>query len=286
MKLLRPLLAAVLISSAFVLSNSAYADALNVINTLRVKDCAKPLAQKQRLMRNAKLAAAARYVDDGIALRDALKRAGYRADQSAVLHFGGTIDDAVLKRMLAKDHCATLTDAGLVDVGIFTTSRSIAMVFAAPFAPPSPTDAPHVARQVLALVNEARAKPRRCGKEQFKSAAPVTLNERLLGAATAHAKDMAKRGVVSHEGADGSSPGDRATRAGYAWKSVGENVAAGQLSAEEVVAGWLSSPGHCVNIMDADYTQMAVAYVVNSKQEMGIYWAQVFGRPQEAKRPR
>jgi uncharacterized protein YkwD len=32
--------------------------------------------------------------------------------------------------------------------------------------------------------------------------------------------------------------------------------------------------------MDADFTQMAVAYVVNSNQEIGIYWAQEFGRPQ------
>jgi uncharacterized protein YkwD len=70
------------------------------------------------------------------------------------------------------------------------------------------------------------------------------------------------------------------TRAGYAWKFVGENVAAGQLTAQEVVAGWLASPAHCDNIMDADFTQMAVAYAINTKQEIGIYWAQVFGRPQ------
>jgi uncharacterized protein YkwD len=252
---------------------------LGVVNTLRVKECARRSTAAKPLKSNAKLAAAARLVDDGVDYRDALKRAGYRADQSAVIHIGGSIDDTTLKRMLLKNYCATVSDAGLVEVGIFTTSRSIAMVFAAPFAPPDSGDAPQVAKQVLQLVNEARAKPRKCGNQKFKAVAPLKLNERLLVAATGHAKDMARRGVVTHDGADGSSPGDRATRAGYQWRSAGENVAGGQLTAKEVVAGWLSSPHHCVNIMDPDFTQMAVAYAINPKQEIGIYWAQEFGRP-------
>jgi uncharacterized protein YkwD len=257
----------------------AHADPLAVINALRSKECPGHLPTKPPLKRSSKLSIAAKHVDNGVAVREALKRADYRADQSAVIHIGGTIDDTVLKRMLAKSYCTTLTDPGLVDVGIFTTSRSIAMVFAAPFAPPSSGDAPQVSKDVLKLVNEARAKARRCGNKQFKAVAPLALNEQLRVAALTHAKDMAKRGVVTHTGVDGSSPGDRATQAGYVWRNVGENVAGGQLSAAEVVAGWLASPGHCANIMDADFTQMAVAYVINSNQTIGIYWAQEFGRP-------
>jgi uncharacterized protein YkwD len=260
--------------------NVVHADALNVINTLRNKECPGHLPTTRPLKSSSKLSLAAKQVDDGLTVRDALKRADYRADKSSVIHIGGSVDDAILKRTLAKNYCGTLTDASLVDIGIFRTSRSIALVFAAPFAPPSPGEAPQVSKQVLQLVNQARAKPRRCGTKQFKAVTPVALNEQLRVAAIAHAKDMANRGVVTHMGADGSSPGDRVTRAGYTWKSVGENVAGGQLSAAEVVAGWLASPGHCVNIMDADFTQMAVAYVVNSNQEIGIYWAQEFGRPQ------
>jgi uncharacterized protein YkwD len=252
---------------------------LNVINTLRNKECPGHLPTTRPLKSSSKLSLAAKQVDDGLTVRDALKRADYRADKSSVIHIGGTVDDAALKRMLAKSYCGTLTDAGLVEIGIFTTSRSIAMVFAAPFAPPSPREAPQVAKQVLQLVNQARAKPRRCGTQQLKAVAPLTLNDQLQVAAMAHAKDMAQRGVVTHTGANGSSPGDRVTQAGYAWKNVGENVAGGQLSAAEVVAGWLSSPGHCVNIMAADFTHMGVTYVVNSNQEIGIYWAQEFGRP-------
>jgi uncharacterized protein YkwD len=56
-------------------------------------------------------------------------------------------------------------------------------------------------------------------------------------------------------------------------------VAGGQVTAKEVVAGWLSSPHHCANMMNASFTQMAVAYAINPQQEIGIYWAQEFGRP-------
>jgi uncharacterized protein YkwD len=268
-----------IVAVAVCTSAPAHANPFDVINTLRSKECAGHLPTAETFKSNAKLMVAAKLLNDGVAMRDALKRAGYRADQTAVIRIGGSTDDAVLKRMLAKNYCGTLTDAGLTEVGIATTSQSIAMVFAAPFAPPAPGDAQNVAKQVLQLVNEARAKSRRCGKQKLKAALPLVLNDRLLIAAKAHANDMAKRGVVTHDGANGSSPGDRVTQAGYVWKFVGENVAGGQLSATEVVAGWVASPGHCANIMDADFTQMAVAYVINPQQELGIYWAQEFGQP-------
>lgn len=48
-----------------------------------------------------------------------------------------------------------------------------------------------------------------------------------MQAAAAHAADMAARGFVGHDGSDGSEAGDR-VNPGYRWRSVGENVAAGQ----------------------------------------------------------
>jgi uncharacterized protein YkwD len=81
---------------------------------------------------------------------------------------------------------------------------------------------------------------------------------------------------MDHAGSDGSTPAMRATRAGYAWRTVGENVATGQSTPEQVVAEWLDSPRHCSNIMDADFTQMGVAFAASAS---GVYWAQVFGAP-------
>ena len=89
---------------------------------------------------------------------------------------------------------------------------------------------------------------------------------------------MAARGRMSHAGSDGSSPGDRATRAGYRWKTVGENVAFGQPTAERVVASWLASAHHCANIMDPDYTDMGIGFAADSRDAVP-YWSQVFGKP-------
>jgi len=43
-------------------------------------------------------------------------------------------------------------------------------------------------------------------------------------------------------------------------------------TAEDVVAGWLTSAGHCVNIMGATYTEMGIASAVNTRDHYGMYW--------------
>ncbi len=43
------------------------------------------------------------------------------------------------------------------------------------------------------------------------------------------------------------------------------------------MAGWLSSPGHCANIMSADFTEMGAAHAIERSSTSTIYWTQVFG---------
>jgi uncharacterized protein YkwD len=97
--------------------------------------------------------------------------------------------------------------------------------------------------------------------------------------ALAYARDMAAFGYMDHTGRDGSSPQARVTRGGYRWSEVGENLASGIMTPEEVVAGWLSSPEHCANLMDPGFRQMGVAFAVNPRDERGVYWAMEFGTP-------
>jgi uncharacterized protein YkwD len=264
---------------SLVYASSVSASALSVVNDARLRDCPKSLGKGASLKPNEKLNDAAKRIAKGMNYRDALSREKYRADQSSLLHFTGSMDDASLKRMLLKGQCDALTDAGLTEVGIFSSSREVVILIATPFAPPAPGDDRRVQREVLDAVNLARSKGRRCGTKKYGPAPPLALNEQLLKAATGHARELARRDLISHQSADGSSEADRATRAGYSWTFVGENVAAGQNTPAEVVASWLNSPGHCGNIMDADFTQMAVAYVVDPRQKLGIYWVQMFGRP-------
>ncbi|HKX57868.1 MAG TPA: CAP domain-containing protein [Steroidobacteraceae bacterium] len=125
-------------------------------------------------------------------------------------------------------------------------------------------------------MNEARRQKRRCGFKRFEPSPPLAASATLQRAAKIQAEDMARRGVMEHAGGDGSTPAERATRAGYAWRTVGENVAAGQSTPEQVVEEWLGSPRHCANIMSPDYTEMGVAVASSAA---GVYWAQVFGAP-------
>jgi uncharacterized protein YkwD len=84
----------------------------------------------------------------------------------------------------------------------------------------------------------------------------VAWNGALGDAALAHSTDMARLRYFTHQGKDGRAVGDRALQAGYRWQRIAENIAAGQESGDEAVAGWLASPGHCANIMNGRFTEM------------------------------
>jgi uncharacterized protein YkwD len=136
-----------------------------------------------------------------------------------------------------------------------------------------------VSARVLILVNDARSQPRRCGGQLFPAAKPLTLNARLERAAQLHSQEMATYVYMEHEGRDGSTPAQRVARAGYEWTDVGENVAAGQDTADAVMVSWLASEGHCANIMNAKFTEMGVASAVNARDAYGIYWTMSLASP-------
>lgn len=132
-------------------------------------------------------------------------------------------------------------------------------------------------RRVLTLINQARATARVCGSTSYAKAPALAAENRLDLAAQGHSRDMATNNYFSHTGRDGSMPWDRVTRQGYAWSSVGENIAAGYSTPEAVVQGWLSSPGHCANIMNPRYTQTGIGLATGGSYR--YYWTQVFARP-------
>lgn len=138
--------------------------------------------------------------------------------------------------------------------------------------------AAEIRARVVELVNVARGASRRCGAERFASAPPLSSSRQLNEAAAGHARNMARRKFFDHRGADGSQPKDRVLRAGYQPRLTGENIAYGPVSAEEVVAGWLASPGHCANIMDSRFQDIGIGFATGRKRGQ-IYWVQNFGAP-------
>lgn len=128
-----------------------------------------------------------------------------------------------------------------------------------------------LSQTALALINEVRANGCRCGGQRMPPVEPLTTNDRLTTAARQHSADQAALRNRQHAGSDGSNVGSRVTRAGYTWRGVAENVAWNYPTVEAAVEGWLSSTGHCKNIMNAAFTHMGIG--VDNR-----YWTQVFAR--------
>lgn len=129
--------------------------------------------------------------------------------------------------------------------------------------------APANYQQLLDLVNELRAGGCLCGDQNMPAVGTLRWNQQLAAAAVQHSQDMANNQHFSHTGTDGSSGGDRIQQQGYRWQTYGENIAQGYASVASVFKGWKDSPGHCRNMMNANFKEMG-AGVKNR------YWTQDF----------
>lgn len=124
------------------------------------------------------------------------------------------------------------------------------------------------AGQALSLASAQRAK---------HGLQPLKPNRRLQRAAQRHANWMARNGVMSHQGANGSQFYERVARAGYRACFTAENVALGQRDAQSVVRAWMNSPGHRRNMLDRLGRDAAVAKAVDGAGQ--TYWAMLVAKP-------
>lgn len=130
-------------------------------------------------------------------------------------------------------------------------------------------------QRVVELVNEERRK---------RNLPPLKRNRDLDYAARYHARDMAEDGYFAHDSYDSYDDGSVkvcgwSTRVGkfYSnWNRLAENIAAGYLTPESVVDGWMNSKGHRANILSSDNCEIGVGYW--SGGYYNHYWVQDFGR--------
>ncbi|HYW18343.1 MAG TPA: CAP domain-containing protein [Nodularia sp. (in: cyanobacteria)] len=125
---------------------------------------------------------------------------------------------------------------------------------------------------VLDLVNQYRAQNNRQS---------LTLSQKLDQGADKYANRMATGDFFAHNDPNGSTAFTRITAEGYNYTAAGENIAAGQSTAEQVVQAWIDSPGHRANILNANFTHMGLgyAYLANDTGTTNYnhYWVQTFG---------
>jgi uncharacterized protein YkwD len=128
---------------------------------------------------------------------------------------------------------------------------------------PNPEVTAHLEAQMFDLINRDRVAPS-TEDETRGQARPLVWDAKLAAIARAHSEEMAREGYFAHEGADGSLPPARVSRAGIRWLSVGENIA----KARDVVQArtlFMDEPkferNHRGNILDKSYTHVGVGIV-------------------------
>jgi uncharacterized protein YkwD/chitodextrinase len=122
------------------------------------------------------------------------------------------------------------------------------------------------ADQVVALVNQHRAA---MGLVQLK------VSPTLTAAAVWKARHMAQYSYMQHD--DPAPPiarlwYQRVQACGYTGGGMGENIAYGYRTPQDVMTGWLNSPGHKANIENASYRAIGVGAAGST-----VFWAQDFG---------
>ena len=122
--------------------------------------------------------------------------------------------------------------------------------------------------EVLNLINAYR---------QQNGLQPLANNSTLNVSSHNHSQDMAQRGYFSHTTPEGLSPFDRMAAAGYSCGTMGENLAAGQRTAQQAFEGWQDSPGHNANMLNANYAVIGIGVVYVPDSPYGYYWTTNFG---------
>lgn len=131
----------------------------------------------------------------------------------------------------------------------------------------SAAEAAAIPNRVLEQVNMLRA---------GSSAAPLTIDPALSAAAAAHSRDMAAQNRAWHFGSDGSSPLDRANRAGYSGQLIGENISESYENDISTLQAWMQTRDTRDVIMDPTATRLGIAWYQEPSRK--LWWTLLTGK--------
>jgi uncharacterized protein YkwD len=283
-----------LLALALALRSAAEGDprteVLRLLNAERQRTGAPPLRLSPELNRAAQAHAAEIAARGSLklragsteAMRERLKRSGYEAHAwTESLTSGPGSPQAVLREVRRGDpeSWRRLLALESRDLGIGLDRTGGAPLYALLVAEPAADwfarataglhDLDRVRAAILAAVNAER---KRAGMP------PLRPNDRLDQAAQRHAQDMLTRRYFAHQSPEGKTVRERARAAGYDWRAIGENIAEGQRSVDEVMDTWMHSPPHRKNILDRDFKELGVGLALGrSDKDWQVEWVQTFG---------
>ena len=117
-------------------------------------------------------------------------------------------------------------------------------------------------QEVVKLVNQTR---------KANGLKELTVNWELARVARYKSQDMHDKRYFSHTSPTYGSPFTMMKNFGITYRTAGENIAMGYTTPRSVFDGWMNSPGHRANILNAGYRQIGVGFF-----EEGYYWTQMF----------
>ena len=101
--------------------------------------------------------------------------------------------------------------------------------------------------------------------------AALTVDQRLINAATNKAIDMLKKQYWSHYGPNGETPWQFIIGSGYSYTYAGENLAKDFTDTDTVNTAWMNSATHRANIMNVNYQNIGIAAVSGKQICNGTY---------------
>ena len=214
---------------------------------------------------------------------DWIRKAGYNSHRwSESVTSSPDAFDQILHEWRRRDHSTwgTLMDAEVRDLGIGLSQLGGTPLYVFLFAVP---EADHFARTTGRLRDPERVRAEMLAEVNAlrrKAGAPeLRMNAALEKAAQVHAQDMLDRGFFAHKSPSNTTVRERATKAGYKWRNIGENIAEGQRSVDEVLQTWMDSPGHRRNMLEPKFREIGIGLVTGKGRdgEYRVIWVQNFG---------
>ncbi|SEW42836.1 Cysteine-rich secretory protein family protein [Cognatiyoonia koreensis] len=111
----------------------------------------------------------------------------------------------------------------------------------------------------------------------------VELDASLNAAAETHSRDMSVQNRPWLFGSDGSSPIDRAQRAGFQGRLLGENISESYETELETLAAWMKDPDTRSVILDANARRMGLGWFQEPAGK--LWWTMNMGGDPAASRP-
>jgi len=140
--------------------------------------------------------------------------------------------------------------------------------------------------QLIQAINERRAESQECGAQGAQPPVPaLEKNLSLQCAARLNAKEAIDVGDLSvHSEQQTSTATERAQAAGYGEGKVAENLLGNRTTPSRVLDTWMEYESHCLNIMNAEFTEIGVGcYQIPDANiatvDLFVVWTAQFGGP-------